>query len=258
MIQARRRFALAVAAAALLYAGLTAFAFAPPPAPDRPGRGRHGDDTAGGEPHGAPRSDVTFDALARLAEAEVHVVKKRRATPCAWVETPGRFRCGPDAWSQVGPYVGRLDGVAERCLWVHPQRDGAVTEVVWRDVRLGAQVQLRARLLPRSGKRSTAHVRVFVRDRRVADTSLDDEWEVGRDDAELPPGPERGEVRLEVHAQKNDWRMVCVSLQMKGRRRAKTPRTPATAGRRAGPVRGARDSARPAPAPRAKPARRSP
>ncbi len=195
--------------AGLLVYALMALAWDGPPA-----AAQH--DDSGPAP--AVATAVVFDAMTQLAGASATIKRRGPASPCTWLPTPGRFRCGTEAWAYVGPHAGRSGGRAVRCLWMHPQPGGATTVLRWDKVQVGANVHARAALLKGAGDGKAVSVRVLVDGRKVVSTSVKDEWRRGEADADVPPGAREADVRIEVDAGDNRWRMVCVDVWMSGTR----------------------------------------
>ena len=217
--------------AGLLVYGLVALAWNGPPL-----SARHSSESSDND----DGAEAVFDAMRQLSAATVTVNRRGPPTPCAWVPTPGRFRCGKEPWAYVGPHAGRSGGRAVRCLWMHPQPGAATTVLRWDKVEVGARVHARAALLKGAGDGKTVAVRVLVNGRKMISTSVKDEWRRGEADGDVPPGARHAEVRIEVDASDNRWRMVCVDVWMTGvrpsTRRKRAPaidRGAARAGRQA-------------------------
>ena len=170
----------------------------------------------------SPKStEATFRAEQHLATATVSVRKPGSPDqPCTWQASDGRWHCGAQDFAFVGPYAGLAAGKPMRCLWLHPHAGGATTVVRWADLNLGDHVEARLRLLDDVASGPPTRLQIFAGGQSVGTLSAQD----GRDhpelDVDLPVGKLRGELRLEISAADNDWRLACAEVLMTGKRRA--------------------------------------
>ena len=177
---------------------------------------------------------ATFSALHQLAQAEVSIERGDESTRCSWDLQSDRHVCGSEAWNFVGVYNGRAAGRAQRCLWVHPNSDGAITRLRWDDVELGATASATLMLLQGAGSGDTVHMRLRIDDKFLVAVQTTREREVHNKDAVLAAGRDRGSVVIEVSAHDNRWRLACLRLVLNGNRaapggpdtNATTPATP--------------------------------
>ncbi len=165
--------------------------------------------------------DGTFRVEEHLSTAVVTVRKPGSAEqPCTWQPSDGRWHCGAQDFAFVGPYAGLAAGKPVRCLWLHPHAGGATTVVRWPDLNLGDHLEARLRLLDDVASGQPTRLQVFAAGQSVGTLSALD----GRDhpdlDVDLPNGRLRGELRLEISATDNDWRLACAEVLMTGKRRA--------------------------------------
>ena len=165
--------------------------------------------------------DATFRAEEHLGTATVAVRKPGSPDqPCAWQPKDGRWHCGAQDFAFVGPYAGLAAGKPMRCLWLHPHPGGATTVVRWADLNLGDHVEARLRLLDDVGTGPPTRLQIFAGGQSAGTLTAAD----GRDhpelDVDLPTGRTRGELRLEITASDNDWRLACAEVLMTGKRRA--------------------------------------
>ncbi len=175
--------------------------------------------------HKAP--DATFRAEEHLSTATVAVRKPGAAdVPCTWQASDGRWHCGAQDFAFVGPYAGLAAGKPMRCLWLHPHAGGATTVVRWPDLNLGDHLEARLRLLDDVASGQPTRLQIFAAGQSVGTLSASD----GRDrpdlDVDLPNGRMRGELRLEIAAGDNDWRLACAEVLMTGKRRAMGEQAP--------------------------------
>ena len=169
----------------------------------------------------AKRADAAFRADEHLATAKVSIKRAGGGEdPCTWDAGDGRWHCGAQDFAFVGPYAGLAGGRPERCLWLHPHPGGATTVVRWPDVNLGDHVEARLRLLDDVATGPATTLQVFAGGQLVGALTVTD----GRDhpelDQDLTTGRGKGELRLEISAPGNDWRLACASVLMSGKRRA--------------------------------------
>lgn len=166
-------------------------------------------------------ADATFHAEERLATATVAVRKAGSPElPCTWQPADGRWHCGAQDFAFVGPYAGLAAGKPMRCLWLHPHAGGATTIVRWADLSLGDHLEARLRLLDDVASGPPTRLQIFAGGQSLGTLTAQD----GRDhpdlDVDLPMGHLRGELRLEISATDNDWRLACAEVLMTGKRRA--------------------------------------
>lgn len=165
--------------------------------------------------------DATFRVEEHLGTAAVSVRKVGTPDqPCSWQANDGRWHCGAQDFAFVGPYAGLAAGRPVRCLWLHPHAGGAATVVRWPDLNLGDHLEARLRLLDDVAGGQPTRLQIFAAGQSVGLLSAVD----GRDhpdlDVDLPTGRTRGELRLEISAGDNDWRLACAEVLMTGKRRA--------------------------------------
>jgi hypothetical protein len=169
----------------------------------------------------------------KLAQAQVSVrAPGLPERPCTWHPGDHLFSCAQDSYAFVGPYAGYANGRAVRCTWLHPQPGGATTILRWKDVALGNHVDARLALLDEVGPGAEVRVRLLATDQPIGTLTATESREPGTLDAAVPPGPARGELRLELTAADHAWRLACVDLLMSGVRTvagrpAKAPEGPA-------------------------------
>jgi hypothetical protein len=161
---------------------------------------------------------ATFSAVHQLAQAKVTIVRSDRSTPCSWNLQIDRHVCGSENWNFVGVYNGRAAGGAQRCIWVHPGPDGAVTQIRWHDVELGATASATLMLLEGSGPGDTVNMELKVDDEIVVGLQATGDREVHNKQALLSPGRDRGSITIEISAQDNRWRLACIRLVLQGNR----------------------------------------
>ena len=170
---------------------------------------------------------ITFSALQSLADAEVRRGHGRAAALCPKEGT--RHRCGGEAWNFVGPYAERSAGRATRCIWVHPANDRQPRHLIWRDVAIGARLVASLVLLDGAGRGKAVRARISVDDDVVGRLEVSAVPTPGNLAMDLPPGPERADLDVQIDADNNQWRLACLSLQMRGRRPAAPPPRPLAA-----------------------------
>lgn len=177
-----------------------------------------------------PPLPAAFRLDDRLPQAKVTVrVPGQPERPCTWLPGDRVFSCAADSYAFVGPYAGFADGRALRCTWLHPQPGGATTILRWHDVALGDRVQARLALLDEVGPGAEVRVKVLASDQLVGTLTSTESREPALLDAPVPPGPSRGELRLELTAADHAWRLACVDLLMAGIRSV-APRGPVREG----------------------------
>ncbi len=171
--------------------------------------------------------DATFRAEEHLAAAVVTVRKPGAPEqPCTYQASDSRWHCGAQDFAFVGAYAGLAAGKPMRCLWLHPHAGGAATIVRWPDLSLGDHLEARLRLLDDVGAGQPTRLSIFAAGNALGTLTAVD----GRDhadlDVDLPNGRTRGELRIEIAAGDNDWRLACAEVLMTGKRRATGEQTP--------------------------------
>ncbi len=171
--------------------------------------------------------DATFRAEEHLSTAVVSVRKPGSAEqPCTWQPGDGRWHCGAQDFAFVGPYAGLAAGKPIHCLWLHPHAGNAMTIVKWPELNIGDHLEARLRLLDDVASGQATRLQIFAAGQSVGTLTAMD----GRDhpdlDVDLPNGRMRGELRLEISAGDNDWRLACAEVLMTGKRRAPGEQTP--------------------------------
>ena len=175
---------------------------------------------------------ASFSAVHQLAQAEVSIRRADESTPCSWSVDVDRHLCGSEKWNFVGVYNARSAGRAQRCLWVHPNPEGAVTSMRWDDVQLGATASATLMLLHGSGAGDHVHMELKIDDKVVIALQATSDRELHTKQALLSPGRDRGDVVIEVRAQDNRWRLACLRMVLEGSRPTATaPEDPATSAR---------------------------
>jgi len=167
------------------------------------------------------------------AAAEVEMVERGARKPCPRAAGSSVARCSDAHWNWVGPYAARFAGEPQRCIWVHPPKRGAHLAITWQAVELGDEVSATLALLPRAGPGKPVEMRLYADGAFVARTTVDDVREAGRLEVRLPPGPAKGDVKVEIDTTDPTWRLACMRLHLRGRRRP----GPATRTRRGAPSR---------------------
>jgi hypothetical protein len=170
-------------------------------------------------PADPPAAPPRFRLVDALASAEVTVADRRSTRRCVWQASAHRFACGPRDWQFVGPWAGRSNGEAVRCVWVHPPRGGKTLELRWADVALGAHLRATLHLMDGAGHRDAVRATVRVDDRQVAQVETPSPRQPARASATLPPGPPRGALSIQVKARDSAWRLACIDVQLTGTRR---------------------------------------
>jgi hypothetical protein len=167
--------------------------------------------------------DATFRAEEHLSTATVAVRRPGAADqPCTWQAATGRWLCGAQDFAFVGPYAGLAAGKPVRCLWLHPHAGGATTVVRWSELNLGDHLEARFRLMDDVAGGQPTRLQIFAAGQSLGTLTVND----GRDhpdlDVDLPTGRTKGELRLEISAGNNDWRLACAEVLMTGKRRTIT------------------------------------
>lgn len=146
--------------------------------------------------------------------------------PCVWHPGDALFSCADDAYAFIGPYAGFVAGRAVRCTWLHPLPGGATTLLRWPDLALGDRVEGRVWLMEDVGPGAEVRVQVFAGGQPLGTMTTAESREPGILEAGVPPGPARGELRLELTASDHAWRLACLDLLMTGTRGAPRAATP--------------------------------
>jgi hypothetical protein len=162
--------------------------------------------------------DRVFLLHRTLQRAQAAVRQDGQERPCVWHPGDRRFVCGPETWAFVGPYAGFAGGKPTRCVWAHPQPGGGAIVLRFADEVLGERVEGRVALLDEVGSGADVTLRVLAGGDEVGSATASEGREPARFDAKLPPGPPRGELRIEVVAREHFWRHACIEVLMLGRR----------------------------------------
>jgi len=168
-----------------------------------------------------PQSARGFYLDTALSRARASVRAPGQAErPCVWNARDKRFSCADDAYAFIGPYAGFAAGKAVRCTWLHPLPGGATTILRWSDLALGDRVEGRVSLMEEVGMGAEVRVQIFADAQALGTMTTAESRQPGHLEADVPPGPARGELRLELTASDHAWRLACVDLLMKGTRDA--------------------------------------
>ncbi len=173
-----------------------------------------------------PARGFRLDAALSKARASVRTPGQPERA-CVWHPGDRLFSCADDAYAFIGPYAGFVAGKAVRCTWLHPLPGGSTTLLRWPDLALGDHVEGRVSLMEDVGPGAEVRVQVFAGDHPLGTMTTAESREPGHLEAEVPPGPARGELRLELTASDHAWRLACVDLLMTGARDAPRAATPA-------------------------------
>lgn len=171
---------------------------------------------AAGHSVGDDGAVVLLDVAMAIDSAVVR--RADESQPC--VAQPDRHRhvCGREDWAFTGRYYAQFGGRAGRCLWLHPASGGLVTKATWTDHAVGAQIRGEFGLVEGSGAGDAVAVEIWVGGERVGRVEASDDLARHRFDFSVPPGMGRADVEVRWSAQRHDWRMGCLDLQMVGKR----------------------------------------
>lgn len=127
----------------------------------------------------------------------------------------GQWRCGPEAWSYVGPSQIQVQGAASPCLWLHPV-PGAELRVTWPEVPTGVLLEGRAALddaAARTAGGAPIQWRVQVEDREVLRQTHANRpgWRPFQIDLRQYKQPHVS-LQLSVEASQTGRRLFCLSL----------------------------------------------
>lgn len=169
-----------------------------------------------------------------LAAMQVALVDHGVRTPCGTSAEQGRSTarekpdkpaprrmCTKHPWQWAGPFVDRFNGRAQRCIWAHPPHAPQHLELTWTAVALGDAVTVTVSLLERAGAGRPVNVRLFVDGQLLVRGSVSDPRAPAELSVAVAPGRARADVRIEIDAPDNSWRLACVRLMMHGQRQLK-------------------------------------
>lgn len=121
-------------------------------------------------------------------------------------------RCSDDVWHFVGPYAGRANGTAVRCLWIHPPKDGKELTLRWDAVELATEVTANLILMPGSNGGATVRASVSIDGEPVGTATTDHERSVGTVTIKVAPSDEPRDLKVVIGSKNNRWRLACLQL----------------------------------------------
>lgn len=165
--------------------------------------------------------DATFRAEEHLRAAQVTIRRPGGAEDaCHYADEDARWHCGAQDFAFVGGYAGLAAGRPFRCLWLHPHPGGATTVLRWPDLSLGDHLEAHLRLLDDVAPGPPTRLQVFAAGQSLGTLTASDGREHPDLDVDLHAGSGHGELRVEISAPSNDWRLACAEILMTGHRRA--------------------------------------